>query len=728
MGAVVITMLLAAQALSSPVAAPEQVKLSVTVSLERAGEAPAGTGVVAVDGRSKEGAALHEEVKTAIPGTVSFSLHSGVVWTIAVRSPEYWAAAKSVFVAADDQVVIPAVPAGTVHVRLDEAVKEPPEVTFWAWTAAVGPGAPSTPLLAEEPCTRQSTSVECRGPAGRLDLRLGARGFLPTYYWDKAVPPHGTLDLGVLKLAEGSSVSGWCEGLGANQPATVVLTPVQLGGVANLRSSEQTARRALSAPVSERGFFQVSGVPVGEYDVFVEAKGLVSPRLSVRVGPGVEARLPEPIRLTPPASLAVSVVPPVDTRGLPWGLELASLGYIPGRERTELRGSTSPEGEWAATGLSPGPYYLNVADGAGNTWDGRRIEVEGAATVSVEVSPVEVEGRLTRKGEPLAADIWFEMGPMTAATAANAEGRFACTLPKEGRWDVRLESGSTHVTVGDVDVRVPPGKSRASVEIDLAATRLRGIVVDLAGKPQANFTVFAMRNGGVQHSEARSGSDGAFEIEDLPVGEYSVEARWRNLQTRRVTVSLKEDPEAAIRLVVEEGNRIRGTVTSQWGPVAGAGVSGFPVGAFQPGVPTARLAATTDSAGSFEVTLPPGAQAADLLILPPGLAGRLVRLPASDEPVAIVARADGGLLRIVSGSRGAQQLSNGEASMPLAAVTRLAGSWPASGGAQASASLVMEPGRYGICPFPQGQCTWGVLSPRGELTLESPQSRPRASP
>jgi hypothetical protein len=726
MGAFVIAMLVAVNAAVAPTPGPDRAGLSVTVTAERDGEAAPVSGVVAVESRRTDGAVLHEEAKVTIPGTVTFRLVPGLVWTITLQSPEYWAAPRSLYLAAGESVSIPAVPAGTVRTQLDAGANELPEVSLWAWAATAGRGAPSPPLVAEEPCVRVGTRIDCRVPSGRLDLRLGARGFIPAYHWAKAVPPFGTLDIGKLTLIEGGSVSGWCDGLGAGQAATVVLTPVLLGGEAGRRGAEQAVRRSLSGRVSDRGFFQISGVPVGDYHLAVDVKGLVSQSISVRVAPGVEARLLEPIRLTPPASLAVSIVPPVDPQGQPWRLELAGLTYVPGRERAELQGTTSAGGDWDATGLSPGPYVLTVADGRGNTWDARRLDIMGPAAESFVMAAVEVEGRVTRKREPLAADVTFEMGPMAIKTTANAEGRFACSLPKEGRWEVRVKNESANATVASVEVRVPPGKSRTWVEIDLAATRLRGTVVDLAGQPQRGFTVLANSVGEAASSLAQSGSDGTFEINDLPVGEYAVMARSSRLQSRRTTVSLTEDAETTVQLVIEEGNRIRGIVTSAWGAVAGAGVAGFPVGAVQPGVTTGKLVVTTDQAGSFEITLPPGAQAADLLILPPGLAGVLVRLPASEEPVMIMARADGGLLRIVSPNRASLQVTNGTASLSIAAVSRLAGDRIAAGPGY-SATLMMEPGRYGLCPRPQGQCAWGVLPPRGELTLESPLGQPQPS-
>jgi hypothetical protein len=721
-----MAVMLAAHAGAAPQRSPEPVDLAVSVSVGREGEAAPGSGIVAVDSESRHGALLHQEVKVTIPGAGSFRLEPGLVWTITLRSPEYWAAARTIFVSEGTSVSMSATPVGIVRAHLDTRVNESPEVTVWAWAATAGRTSSSSPLVAEEPCVRSRSWVDCRVPSGRLDIRLGARGFVPVYHWEKDVAPFETLDVGTLTLAEGGSVSGWCDGLGPGQDAAVVLTPVLLGGKAGRRGADQAVRRSLSSRVSERGFFQISGVPVGDYHAAVDTKGLVSEAASVRVVPGVEARLLEPIRLSPPASLAVTVAPPVDPRGHPWRLDLAGLDHVPGRERVEEQGSTTASGDWNVTGLPHGPYALTVADANGSTWDVRRLEISGPTTESFVMAAVEVEGRLTRKHEPLAAGVTFEMGPMTAKATANAEGRFACTLPQEGRWDVRVKNESTHVTVGDVEVRVPPGKSRAWVDIDLAATRLRGTVVDLAGKPQAGFTVLASRVGGSGSSYSRIADDGTFEINDLPVGEYSVVARSSRLQSRRMAVTLAEDVETSVHLVIEEGNRIRGIVTSPWGAVTGAGVAGFPVGATPPGIPSSRLVATTDPAGMFEIALPPGAQAADLLILPPGLAGMLVRLPVCEEAVTIVARADGGLLRIISPTRAAQNVTNGMASLSLNTVLRLAGNRFAAGPGQ-SATLMMEPGRYGLCPSPQGQCTWGVLAPRGELTLESSIGQPRAN-
>ncbi len=703
-------------------------RLTISFTTSESQTTEPSPGEVVLRARTPAGEEFVEEGNVHLPGAASFMLRTGLVWSVSLHSKEYWGPGRSLLLASDSELAIGLVPVGTVRARIaDDPALARAEITIWCWTSEDQPYLPGAALVAGDPCERHGVLVTCRVPAGLLDLRLGNRGFVPVYYWARRVEPRGTIDIGRLEFRRGGSLAGWCQGLPKGQRGGVELVPSEVGS-GDPREINRSLRRSFSTPISERGFFQFSGVPVGDFDVRAQAEGLVSGRLHVRVVEGLETKVTEVLTLQPPASLAVTVVPALDPIGRSWQVDLLSSPGERTRPKDWISGEVSKDGSWAAKGLSPGRFLLAVKDADGNQWSARVIEVEGAATESVTLSAIEVEGRLARRGEAVAGSVAFHeiSGPRDFRMDANLEGRFSGVLPEEGRWAVEIETGAARLSYGEVEVKLAPGATRARVVINLDGTVLRGVVVDSQERPVSGATVSVLEAYGPPVGSAASGDDGSFEILGIPPGNYSASAEVADRQSEPIPVVVMQEREASVRIVLGEARRIRGTVSSPWGPVAGATIVGLPRGG---GASTwiRVLRATTSVDGTFELSVPSGVVGADVVVVPPGMASRLVVLQASEQPTIIPVGGDAGNL-VLSGETRGRFLVHEQASLPAALALGTVPK-PAWMTAKAHAEpAAMEPGRYGLCtaPLGGGTCVWGVLTPGSQLTLDSP--KPPASP
>ncbi|MEM7355779.1 MAG: carboxypeptidase-like regulatory domain-containing protein [Acidobacteriota bacterium] len=473
--------------------------------------------------------------------------------------------------------------------------------------------------------------MQCELPAGDFDLRVGAKGFISHYFWQRQLPPRASVDLGVLQLVPGSSISGWLE--------TEDDSPLQEGTriVAIPRASqaeltdEQTRRRSLGVEtvVSERGFFHLRGLPPGAYHLEVQHEGFVPLRSPPAVVDEVtETELVEPLVLSRPAALWVSVEPTVDPVGEPWSLMLVSP---PVTEPADY-GRSDPQGAWTAAGLRPGAYLLSVSDSRGSRVTSEEVTVAGLLTEHwVNVEYVEVEGLVTLGKEPLAAELIFggESGMTSVRMQADEEGRFDGMLPRAGVWPVDVKSRKAGVfrRLQGVEVEPSASSSRARVDIELPGTRLEGEVVDpqWQGLPQVNVVAIpAPRKPGEpkeRPSYTRTGEGGLFSFEGFAPAAYRLQAvRVVGQGEREVSESVEvtlteEDPLQLVRLVLGRQTIFNGRVLSASGGVPGATIIVRPLGREHDiYIPSAH----SGPDGSFAVSLPEDTRQVEVTVMAAG--------------------------------------------------------------------------------------------------------------
>jgi hypothetical protein len=170
---------------------------------------------------------------------------------------------------------------------------------------------------------------------------------------------------------------------------------------------------------------------------------------------------------------------------------------------------------------------------------------------------------------------------------------------------------------------------------------VRGTIVDREGKAQ-RAAVHVVREGRPLVQRV-TGDDGVFDLIGLKAGSYQVDAESPGASTPHpVSVDLEENEAEDIRLIVEPDRVVTGSVLTPVGaPASGATIQ------FSTDDGSSWRKVISDARGRFEIQLPPGAGDVQLAVLTFAYPALLRRVPASmREPVAIVLRAHGGIVRI----------------------------------------------------------------------------------
>ena len=718
--------------------------VSISLDQSRLDDAPAEVRASA-ETVDASGSHLTKTADMSLGGVVRWELDGSRLWRVRATGEGLWSAPRIVAPdAAPRDLVLELLPTGRLAGKLEvprHAVL-PTEVTV-GFISAVG-SEPAIPAGSEHCVVNENLECDCEVPAGTLDLRMRAPGYAPDYRWAQVVPAGGVAELGNVRLFEGGSVSGWVltEGAEVTEAPRVRLEPwlVEDPQIGMVRPDEERiSRRSLGTRVDDQGFFQIRDLPTGSYALIAEAGPAfaVSRVGPIEVDPLGELQLAEPVVLRPPVALALLLEPPVDAFGRNWRIALAPLGA--GRESAApLSGSTDLDGTWERYGVQPGDYLLNVRDVEGSQWISERLTV-GAEDerLEFEIPLVPLEGRIIRGDEPLEATIWFgtARGAQRIRFQSDSDGSFGGYLPREGKWRVSLREAAEGLRqqLPAVVVERAEGDPVAEVEIRIPNTRLDGVVVDVEQRPVGGAIVDVTYLPGFKEGAktfASSDSEGRFTLRGLPEGLVWVQARAQDTQSEKVTLSLEEDEESEeVRLVLEKRNLLRGELVSPYGVVAGALVLSLP---FAIGGPVAIERAITGVDGHFEVPLPKGTGESELLILAPGLAGRLFRAMGSgDERARITLSTDGGALRLrFDASKSEPWLFKAGARAPASNLRAVASEARSDGFVELTVPL-MEPGDYALCESALGPvggpCAQGSLIPGDMLSLEIPSSRPDAA-
>jgi hypothetical protein len=685
------------------------------------------------------------EIAAELPVERTVDLPAGSAWKVEAHAEGFWAEEKPLVVAGQgrDAVSLQLLRTGDLQARVEIPAGERPVSELAVHFEPV-------PTARKEAGFREGTVScplhdglwRCSVPAGRLDLRIHAAGYIPLYRWGVPASPTHSLDLGSLSLHRGASVAGWVtlDPSGApSSPVTVRLIPDRLGLPDRQSDLERLQSLARETRSNERGFFQIEGVAPGQYVLQVDEPGFAPARVApIVVREGLQSELLDPVVLARPTRLGVAIRPAVDPYGQPWRIRLYQE-----REPGELssgrwEGTASSEGRWSQEGLAPGDYQILVLGDLDSRWVSRDIHVAAdQPPVEIEVPVVEVEGRITLGEEPLETTIWLggRSGVRRIRFDSDEKGHFNGFLPKEGKWDVEIESesGGLRLRLEPVEVKVAPGKSVARLEMRAPNTRLTGEVVDDEGHSVHGAVVRVIDKIG---AEVRTDEKGEFEIRGVRPGLQGLEAEDGDRISGAVEVLLQEDREPSpIKLVVRRPAALMGRVLAPTGPVPGAELIAWP-SLDEVGFASASQGVTGPD-GKFRLDLPAGTRLVHLVVFPPGYALRMLAVQvAPDRPVEIPVDSAGGSLVI--------ELPGFEPGGPLPLL--------AHNGSFTLIPLLMrwmqlqrvhpddprrlvvpnvEPGAYSLCsgasselrqgkePHGDGRCASGVLPPFGELVLRS---------
>jgi hypothetical protein len=606
-------------------------------------------------------------IPTKLPGSASADLPLGSQWTLLADFPGYFAATSVVTVfrvAAGSPVRLQVTlrPAATLTGKLlvEGREKLPDGLEARFEPTREGPPKQQGDLPAGvAPCAvGPSGEWRCRVPAGRLDLALHPKGFVPTYLWNLSLSAGETKTLEPLKLLRGSSVAGWItreDGTPAEK-CRVHLEPAAAPGRANDPIQDFLRSVATEVPCQKKGFFQFTAVKSGSYTVTAQEKDATAKMSPVNVFEGAESRITVPIVLKRPVDFEVALSPPTDWLGRPWRFEAHRANdYRAGWEEPSVRAVATPEGTVRIPHQSPGRFWLTVYDQLGNAvFSDPHVDLaDPGKPYPITIDLLWIKGRLRMGADPVMARLFFggRSGGTSIEMSSDKEGKFEGPLPKPGSWRVDIESPELRIKAS-ATVEVKPKGETASVEIDLPDTKVYGRVVDSAGKPapRAEVTLSSPVSTLVHEADDK----GEFELRAFPKGASEISAaRAPGFGEREVSEAYRfeasgDAPYGPVVLTLRQNRTLRGKIISPTGPVVGASVSAWST------LGGDGIATTVRSGldGGFELKIPVGTETLQAIVSPPGGALKAYELNVtSDAEIVLQVESVGGEILVDLGKK-----------------------------------------------------------------------------
>jgi protocatechuate 3,4-dioxygenase beta subunit len=373
---------------------------------------------------------------------------------------------------------------------------------------------------------------------------------------------------------------------------------VRMGGPGGRRRGGFGEKEAVH---SEEGFFVLEDVPVGRWDVNVEAKGFQPARVS---GVVVEAGITKDVEVKAARGNALRGVVldarsgrPVPNAGITADPSGAGGPRGPMMLFDEGGSSSDADGRFEVDGLSPGMYRV-TARHPEYAEASELVDVRGAAAVTIRLSTggVLAGSVLSETRRPLpAAEVALTAageggmlaGPrgmlaMGNRTLTDEAGRFRFEHLSAGRYtataSVRGRSSAP------LEVVLQPGESREDLMLSLSAgATIHGVVSGLADSMRAGVNVSA--SGAESYfGSARTDSDGSFELAGVPAGALTLRATAGDMlggSTRTATAQVQVpegQTDVSAEIAFQPGYTLTGTVTRGGAAVSDAIVSASPQG------------------------------------------------------------------------------------------------------------------------------------------------------
>ncbi|MFL6248804.1 MAG: carboxypeptidase regulatory-like domain-containing protein [Thermoanaerobaculia bacterium] len=638
-----------------------------------------------------------------VPSNGEIAVAEGT-WELRIESDDVWSPpAYASFSGVASLVTVPAAHIRAAFARADEF---PAGVTVRMTPA--DPQFAGEKFRADIPCSVQNSEMHCTAPAGRYDLRIMPKGFLPQFRWNIELAPAAITKLEPIALLKGAALIG---------------TVRQRDGGMLPADARVTLAPGPATPVrpNAKGFFEFTSVPPGEYVLTASAKSLTSETRSVVVVANRTAELNAPLVLDTPKRVRATIMPPRDPDGVPWLLELA-------RERTSndydkvTSGSVDREGAWEQQRLRNGNYVLSILRRDGGQWASEKFSIDGTdVDLVVPVPGDRIEGSVAFGDQPIAARLTFggEYGAVRQIITAADDGSFSGVLPpmKNERWDVFI------------DATVPPmrrtltgvqGRRDADgilhFDVVLPRTAVLGTVLGTDGAPAAGAIVNMLTLPEGTIDQTYTGPDGSFQFSGLAPGRYRVSAEDYLVKSEVVELEMTEVDPPALRLAMKDIQLLKGRVlTNGSNPVIGTNVTAV---SWSSGPPWEQLTAQSNEAGAFVLRVPPGSSTLDLIIAPPGFATTMARMPVrTDMEMHVLADQHGGSLVADVPADPQVKLAHGDANLWLSFVTEMGRGTvaPDERGRHRVTIPSLQAGRYDLCLG--AHCVSGEVPPHGTLTL-----------
>lgn len=737
--------------LESPTWAAPDPTLEVIVRL--AGMPSAGVSSVRLTATASSPSAqpLLKEIRAG--ERLSLQVDRSLIWEVAAEADGYWRA-RSLVGPGDGPLTLDLWPAGSISgtVEPPRGEKDPGELSV-RFQSTAEPGR--SPRFGEETavCPIKDGAWKCSLPAGKLDLRLRARGFVSHFRWGVAVPERKNLALGPLPLQRGASVVGrveTAEGAFDAKACKVRLRPFSAGLAASPQDQERQERLSFTAEADGRGFFHFEGVKPGSYVLAAEQPGYAPAEIyPVSVLDGSESEVRQPLVLQKALTLDVRLEPALDPWNQPWSVLVDGLSAVPFSARRLGAAERAEEGRHVKKGLAPGGYRIEVQDSQGSAFHSAELTLSSGSTpLEIRLPVAWVEGTVSLGEEPVAANLWFggQHGQERVLLRSGEDGTFEGALPRAGDWEVDVESAPLRIQrrVRGIRVQPPADGGAATVSIVLPDTRVSGEVVDEKGAKAPSSRIMALEIETGRPMIVEADEDGKFELRGIPEGPLTLVAEAADARSDEVLVTVQEDaPAGSVRLALRKLREVTGTVLSASGGVPGAQVIAFARNRQSPALLPRGIQAITGVEGKFSLKMPAGTTDFKLIVFPPGFSLVLQRIEGlPEEPLRVMVSTGGGTV-------GLKPLSEGDPSDPAterlnlwlngASVdSNVLRAWAAvSGEANNLPAQLLVPsmpaGVYTACwsslaeavnalqtAVPAGRCATGTLAPGSALVLERP--------
>lgn len=649
------------------------------------------------------------EQMLSIPGTADIALPEGN-WELSVHSPLFWSAPA--VVSSGHAATVELWPAGTLTGTVKTELKGG-DVRELRVSFAPSPEVPAGQSPAgDSSCSLDKDRWECLVPAGTHDLRLVARGFTAEFRWAQEVAAARKTDLGQLKLRRGAALTGFVT-------AARGLRPVMRDVVVTARPAPDS-RRAYTATVNERGFFQIAGLPAGEYRVRAAAGRLRSDERPAGIIEDRNAELRSPLVLDVPRTLIVSVDSPATSANDPWQIRLFRYVRDANRLDDPVVGDVDGDGQWS-TEVVPGEYRLHVDRADGSTWHSADVTV-GDDDVRLKVSiPVrQVRGRVKLGARLLrGARLMFggDYGGHRLDLTTDDDGEFSGVLPDQEngatKWTITIDAETPRVRRTAQYEPIEDDRGELRLDIDIPETMLMGKVVDEKSAPAPGAWITLWSSDGSVFDQVAADQDGRFELFGFDPGTYRIQADGFQRSSEVAEVHATESVAAPLELVLRSEAVVRGRVRARNAAGVESVLTAVPRNVPAKFVPTA----TTDSNGFFELRLPPGTRAFDLIVQAPGFPLSLGRVTIQDDKyLTLTLDQNSGTLtaELPAGRNATIRHDGAEVSLRFLA-TFAGGSVTEREGEGAVTIASIEAGDYMVCV--DSSCEGGVLAPHGSLHL-----------
>lgn len=586
-------------------------------------------------------------------------------------------------------------------------------------------------------CAVDAGIFTCPVPQGILDLRVDAPPHVPSYFWDFQTKPVSPRKPITIRQKSGGSIAGWLRAAAPLPPQgrlMVSATRYLLGEPKTEADGLRLASLKQVGEVSERGFFQIGGLPAGSWNVVADAPGLLPGKIGpIQVEKGKETFVADVIELQAPIAFSLYLDPTTDWEGSPWRLILMRSKSFSVAEEVVVDLKASLQGDASFTNLETGEYRIEVMDLRGASLLSQLVEVRPEMPpIFLAIPAVPVAGELTLGTESIAGTVVFgAYSRPRIPVKTDSEGHFRAVLPRSGKWQVLVERRDLEIRIPEVEIRKAGEKN---LSIRLPDTSLRGRVL-LDGEPAEKASVVLRSDTGSMQPRGSvlSDKDGKFEFRGLEVGPIRAAAAIGKQTSEWVQTELREGVHAEIELHVARTRIVTGRITSAGNPVPGAAVVAL-VGEIGPFPASQQELSAADGTVGFEI--PRQTQVFDVLAFDPSLCltWQQVRAHPEGEKFEIQLSSAGGLLNVVLPVHDFDSwyLAHGASVLPFRIIHR----WMGEAGKinQRPSDLAfqlhdLEAGPYTLCAKSGSQfkyCTSGELVTGGELELNPCRAYPEA--